>query len=95
MVRYGYKTKKSIADKVKKYYPEEYQKIIAEARDGRRGYTFSLERITSPFDAYLIGLLLTDGYLLSDRDGIGLDMVDEDAIAFIANGIGTNYKIYP
>lgn len=39
--------------------------------------------------------MLTDGYLLSDRDGIGLDMVDEDVIAFIAKGIGTTYKAYP
>jgi len=39
--------------------------------------------------------MLTDGYLLSDRDGIGLDMVDEDVIAFVAKGIGTTYKAYP
>ena len=94
MSRYGYKTKKSITDKVKKYYPNEYQNIIQQAQDNRRGYTYSLSEIKSPFDAYLIGLMLTDGYLLSDRDGIGLDMVDEDAIAFIAKGIGTTYKAY-
>jgi len=29
MAKYGYKTKKSITDKVKKYYPNEYDKIIA------------------------------------------------------------------
>ena len=78
MAKYGYKTKKSIIDKVKKYYPNNYKEIIQEARDNRRGYVYSLEKITSPFDAYLIGLLLTDGYVLSDRDGIGLDMTDED-----------------
>jgi len=42
----------------------------------------------------LIGLLLTDGYVLSDRDGVGLDMTDEDVIKFVANTIGTNYKAY-
>ena len=94
MSKYGYKTKKSITDKVKKYYPNEYNKIIKQAQDNRRGYTYSLEQITSPFDAYLIGLLLTDGYVLSDRDGIALDMTDEDVIQFVANTIGTTYKSY-
>lgn len=94
MNKYGYKTKKSIMDKVKKYYPENYEEIIKEAQDNRRGYVYSLEKLTSPFDAYLVGLLLTDGYILSDRDGLGLDMIDEDAISFVAKTIGTSYKSY-
>lgn len=94
MAKYGYKTKKSITDKVKKYYPNEYQQIIKEAQDGRRGYVYSLKKLTSPFDAYLIGLLMTDGYVLSDRDGVGLDMTDEDVIKFVADTIGTKYKSY-
>ena len=94
MTKYGYKTKKSITDKVKKYYPDEYENIIKEAQSGRRGYTYSLSELTSPFDAYLVGLLLTDGYVLSDRDGLGLDMTDEDVIAFVANTIGTKYTSY-
>lgn len=94
MARFGYKTKKSITDKVKKYYPNNYREIIQEAQNNRRGYYYSLEKITSPFDAYLVGLLLTDGYVLSDRDGIGLDMNDEDVIAFVAKTIGTSYKAY-
>lgn len=94
MAKYGYKTKKSITDKVKKYYPDEYETIVKEAQSGRRGYTYSLSELTSPFDAYLVGLLLTDGYILSDRDGLGLDMTDEDVIAFVANTIGTKYTSY-
>ena len=94
MSKYGFKTKKSITDKIKKYYPNEYKLIVKEAQNNRRGYTYSLEKITSPFDAYLVGLLLTDGYVLSDRDGIALDMTDEDVINFIAETIGTSYKSY-
>lgn len=94
MSKYGYKTKKSITDKIKKHYPESYSEIIAEARNNRRGYNYSLEKITSPFDGYLVGLLLTDGYVLSDRDGVGLDMTDEDVIAFVADTLGTEYKKY-
>lgn len=94
MNKYGYKTKKSITDKVKKYYPDKYDEILKIAQDSRRGYTYSLEKITSPFDAYLVGLLMTDGYVLSDRDGVGLDMTDEDVISFVAKTIGTTYKTY-
>lgn len=94
MNKYGFKTKKSITDKVKKYYPNNYNEIIACAKDNRRGYTYSLEKITSPFDAYLIGLMLTDGYVLSDRDGLGLDLTDKDCIEFIAQTIGLHYKEY-
>lgn len=94
MNKYGYKTKKSITDKVKKYYPENYEEIIKEAQNSRRGYVYSLEKLTSPFDAYFVGLLLTDGYVLSDRDGLGLDMTDEDVISFVAKTIGADYKSY-
>lgn len=94
MAKYGYKSKKSIIDKVKKFFPNDYKNIIIEAQNSRRGYVYSLKEITSPFDAYFVGLLLTDGYVLSDRNGIGLDMTDEDAISFIAKTIGTSYKVY-
>lgn len=94
MAKYDFKTKKSITDKVKKYYNENYKEIINQAKNNRKGYIYSLKEITSPFDAYLIGLIMTDGYVLSDRDGLGLDMADEDAIKFVASTIGTNYKTY-
>ena len=63
----------------------EYEEIIKEAQNSRRGYVYSLEKLTSPFDAYFVGLLLTDGYVLSDRDGLGLDMTDEDVIVEFGN----------
>lgn len=94
MARYGYKTKKSITDKIKKHFPEEYNKILVEAAQTRKGYSFSFKEISSSFHAYLLGLLLTDGYILSDRDGFGLDMTDEDVVKFVADSIGTNYKSY-
>lgn len=65
MNKYGFKTKKSIIDKVKKYYPNNYKEKINQAQNNRKGYSYSLEKITSPFDAYLVGLLLTDGYILA------------------------------
>lgn len=90
--KYGYKGKKSIMDKVKKYHPDDYQEIIKEAQQNRKTWSLSLERIKSNFDAYLIGLLLTDGYV-GDR-GVGLDLIDEDCIAFISKQTKKNYHTY-
>ena len=94
MAQYNYSSKKSITDKVKKYYPDNYEEIIKKAKSNRKGYKYSLKVISSPFDAYLVGLLLTDGYVIKDRNSIGLDMTDEDVIKFVAETIGTNYKVY-
>lgn len=91
---YDFASKKSITDKVKKYYPNDYKEIIKQAKNNRKNYNFSLKEIDSPFKAYLIGLLLTDGYVIKDRNSIGLDMTDEDVIKFVAEIVGTNYKAY-
>lgn len=93
MNKYGYKTKKSITDKVKKYYPETYQQIFEEAHKARKGYDYILETIQSDFDAYFLGLLLTDGYI-SDNRQVGLDLTDEDCISFLSKGIGKQYTTY-
>ena len=63
--KYGYKTKKSITDKIKKYYPEEYKEIIALGRENRRQYRYDLTKITSNFDAYFVGLMSCIGQLLA------------------------------
>lgn len=93
MEKYGFKTKKSITDKVKKYYPNDYENIIKTAKINRKGYNYTLEKITSEFDAYYIGLLMTDGYISREND-VGLDLTDEDCISFLSKVIGKEYKIY-
>ena len=93
MEKYGYSTKKSITDKVKKHYPESYQQIIEEAKNNRKDYNYKLKEITSEFDAYFIGLLATDGYVIPGR-GVGIDLIDEDCIKFLSRTIGHNYKKY-
>lgn len=90
--KYKFKTKKSILDKVKKYYPDNHEEMITLARKNREEWKYSLEKITCDFDAYLIGLLLTDGYIYPH--GIGIDLIDEDCIAFIAQQTKTQYKCY-
>lgn len=93
MAKYGFASKKSIIDKVKKYYPNEYQQIIEEAKNGRKNYNYSLEKIQSDFDAYFLGLLLTDGYIARGRE-VGIDLTDEDCISFLSQTIGKEYKVY-
>lgn len=93
MEKYGFASKKSITDKVKKYYPNDYTQIVEEAKRNRKTYSYSLEKISSEFDAYFLGLLLTDGYIARERE-IGIDLTDEDCIQFLSKTIGKEYKTY-
>lgn len=93
MTKYGFATKKSITDKVKKYYPNEYKDIVEKAKANRKAYSYEMEKIDSEFDAYFLGLLLTDGYIVREREA-GIDLVDEDCIAFLSKTIGKDYHTY-
>lgn len=93
MKKYGFKTKKSITDKVKKHYPNEYKNLIKKAQNNRKSYDYCMDEIKNEFDAYFLGLLLTDGYISRDYD-IGIDLIDEDCIAFLSKTIGKEYKTY-
>lgn len=93
MDKYGFATKKSITDKVKKYYPDTYEKLIEQARINRKSYSYHLKTIKNQFDAYYLGLLLTDGHISRNTD-IGIDLTDEDCIAFLSKVIGKNYQVY-
>ena len=93
MEKYGYANKKSIIDKVKKYYPNEYQSIIIEAKNNRKEYNYVLDKIHNEFDAYYLGLLLTDGYI-QEETKVGIDLIDEDCISFLSKVIGKEYKTY-
>lgn len=92
--KYGYKTKKSILDKVKKHLgrvlTEEEKKQLAEKR---KGYSVDFSKINNPFNAYFIGLMLTDGYI-SEETKFGIDLTDEDVIAFISKTTGQTYNVY-
>lgn len=94
MVKYGFKTKKSITDKVKKHLGNNYQNGVREAKQNRRSFNYSFEQINNEFDAYLIGLLLTDGYITTRGTDIGIDLNDEDCISFLAKGLNCKYSTY-
>lgn len=92
--KYGYKTKKSILDKVKKHLGRTLtEQERKELQEKRKGYSVDFSKINNPFNAYFIGLMLTDGYI-SDETKFGIDLTDEDAIAFISKTTGQTYNIY-
>ena len=93
MQKYGYKTKKSITDKVKKYYPDNFQEKIINARDNRKDYQITFEGVTDNFSAYFLGLMLTDGYIQDDNK-FGIDLTDEDCVKFISDVTGKTYNHY-
>lgn len=90
MQKYGYKTKKSIADKVKKYASKD---AITEARNNRKGYNITFDGVTNEFNAYFLGLMLTDGYIC-DKNRFGIDLTDEDCISFLSKVTGKSYQTY-
>lgn len=90
--QFGYKTKKSILDKVRKYC-DNSDEIIKEAKDNRKRYSINLEKIDNAFNAYFIGLMLTDGYI-KDKNSFGIQLTDEDAIKFISEATGQEYHKY-
>lgn len=93
MKKYGFATQKSITDKIKKHYPDSYKQIISEGRNNKKNYEIDITEINSEFVAYFIGLMLSDGYI-QDENRFGLQLTDEDAIKFISEITGKNYKTY-
>jgi hypothetical protein len=91
MNKYGFKTRKSITDKVKKYGHKVRSNREEIMKDKPYEY-FSMDIINSEFKAYFLGLLLTDGYIV--RNTVGLDLTDEDCIQFISSIIEKPYHSY-
>lgn len=91
MNKYGFKTRKSIIDKVKKY-GYKVRSNREEMMKNKPYENFSMSVIDSEFKAYFLGLLLTDGYIVHNT--VGLDLVDEDCIKFISSIIEKPYHSY-
>lgn len=87
---YGYKTRNSILQKLEKLNVK--RRDCNEIRIKNKSYyNFNFKEIDSVEKAYLLGLLLTDGYINIERNLVGIDLTDEDAIMFISDYINVNY----
>lgn len=92
MEKYGYKTRKSITDKVKNYNGK--MRTIREAQRLRCSYDENIfENIDEDWKAYFLGLLLTDGYVSSTRNTVGLDLIDEEVIKFLSEKSNKDYVL--
>lgn len=92
MKKYGFASKKSIYDKIKKHYPSSYKEIIQTGRRNRKKYSLNVEIINSNFIGYFIGLMITDGYIVNNK--VGISLCDEDCIKFIAEATNNDYHQY-
>lgn len=91
---YGYKTTKSIYDKISKFDIKASQ-IREDKHYNWKSYgSFSMKEIDSNEKAYFLGLLLTDGSINPERNFVELSLIDEDAISFLANHINCKYNCY-
>lgn len=91
---FGYKTKKSILDILRANNVE--VRNSGEIASSKRTYRdFSFEKLDSEEKAYIIGLLLSDGYVIGERNYIGIDLCDLDAIKFVSDFINVKYNTIP
>ena len=87
---FGYKTKKSILDILRVNNVQ--IRNSSEIASNKRSYKdFSFEKIDSYEKAYIIGLLISDGYVNDERNYVGIDLCDEDAISFMSDYINVKY----
>lgn len=87
---YGYKTRNSILQKLEKHNINR-RDCNEEQSINKSYYDFSMQIVDSEFKAYFLGLMLTDGYVNIERNYIGIDLSDEDAIKFLSEHINTKY----
>lgn len=82
---YGFKTKKSIYDIVRRRGGaiRTFEETLT-IKNPKRSVSFTV--IDEPFKAYFIGLMLTDGWI--SKRTIGLSMTDRDVIEFVCEYFG-------
>lgn len=71
---------------------EEY-KIETEPKSGTNDTLNHFSTISTPEDAYWLGIMYTDGWIRSDRNEIGLGSIDLDLIEKFKQYIGKDNKI--
>lgn len=87
---YGYKTNKSILDKISKLNGR-IRNWNEQQSKNKSYFGFSMEKLDSKFKAYFLGLILTDGYINEKRGYVRIDLSDIDVIEFISKNINIKY----
>lgn len=98
--KYGFKTQKSILDKVKKYYGNDYVRTATESMNIAKNYPeFHMDIIDSKFKAYFLGIVASDGCIHEDNycenhDYVEISMTDKDVIEYISSSLGREMHAY-
>lgn len=87
---YGFKTNKSILDIVKRNGGKirTFQETLGIKNPNRN---ISFDKINSPYKAYFIGLMLTDGWICKNE--FAISMTDKKAIESVCNIFNKKYRI--
>lgn len=87
---YGFKTNKSILDIVKRNGGKirTFQETLSIKNPNRN---ISFDKINSPYKAYFIGLMLTDGWVCKNE--FAIYMTDKKAIESVCNIFNKKYRI--
>lgn len=92
MKKYGYKTRRSITDKLKQKGITTEQ--LRSKNSERSYYHLDLSKIDDMFKAYFLCLMATDGYICDNGTACGIDLTDEDCIQSISLYTGKPYQSY-
>ena len=90
--KFGYKTTKSVFDKITYFIGEDFSYFEEENRRRKSYSDFSMKKIDSKEKAYYLGLMLTDGYMYEKNNLADLTIIDEDAIQYLSEYINCNYE---
>ncbi|MEC0089876.1 LAGLIDADG family homing endonuclease [Paenibacillus macquariensis] len=90
--KYGFKTRKSITDKVK-MYGGRMRKVSESSRVHCQYDEDIFEELNEDWKAYFLGLLLTDGYVESKKGTVGLDLVDKETMRFLSEKTGKSITL--
>lgn len=95
LLNHPFKTKKSVYDILRKHSVEMRKSDEAHRTIGRNSWFFS--NINSREKAYILGLMITDGWICGDRESIGFSSVDRELTEVISNGIscGSSITVVP
>lgn len=92
MREYGFQTGKSVTDILKKNGIDPWSVYTSRVVENTPHVNFSMQSVDTPFKAYFLGLMATDGWVSEQRKSVSLSLVDEDCISFVSQQIPCSYS---
>lgn len=86
-----FKTTKSVYDILRKHGLE--PRHANEAKSIKPKNSFFFSKIDSKAKAYILGLMITDGWILQDRDALGFSSIDRELTEIVRNNLSPESQI--